>query len=56
VTESIDGLHAEPGGHDRRAFVKRIVAGTAFAVPLVTSFDMAALRGSTAYAQGNQSS
>ena len=56
MTDDIDAVGQPPSGSDRRQFVKRIVAGTAFAVPIVTSFDMEVLRGSTAHAQGNQAS
>ncbi|MGH9028900.1 MAG: hypothetical protein ACRDV4_04720 [Acidimicrobiales bacterium] len=31
---------AEHVGFDRRAFVKRVVIGSAFAVPVITSFSM----------------
>ena len=56
MTDDIDEVGPLPAGSDRRQFVKRIVAGTAFAVPIVTSFDMEVLRGSTAHAQANQAS
>jgi hypothetical protein len=38
-------------GPDRRAFVKRVVAVTAFAVPMVASYDLASLSPSVAAAQ-----
>lgn len=42
---------------DRRDFVKKVVIGTAFAVPVVASFGMDSLTMTTAYAQGgNQTS
>jgi hypothetical protein len=44
---------------DRRRFVRRLVAGGAFAVPLVASFDMTSLSMNSAFAgssSGNQTS
>jgi hypothetical protein len=38
---------------DRRAFVKGIVASTAFAAPFVASYDLQSLSSSVAHAQGN---
>lgn len=43
-------------GSDRRSFVKKLVVGTAFAVPVVSSFDMNNLTMSVAGAQVNQTS
>ena len=37
-------------GPNRRAFVKRVVAVTAFAAPLVTSYDLESLSPSVAHA------
>lgn len=31
-------------GHDRRTFIKRLVVGTAFAAPVVSSFTMAGVQ------------
>jgi hypothetical protein len=44
-------------GHDRRAFVKRAVAVTAFATPMIVSYDLDALSPSVAHAAavGNSS-
>lgn len=44
---------------DRRRFVRRLVTGAAFAVPIVTSFDMTSLSMNPAFGQassGNQTS
>jgi hypothetical protein len=41
---------------DRRTFVRRLVIGTAFAAPIVSSFDMNSLSMSVAGAQTNQTS
>jgi hypothetical protein len=38
---------------DRRAFVKGIVATTAFAAPFVASYDLQSLSGSVAHASSN---
>jgi hypothetical protein len=38
-------------GIDRRAFVKRLIIGTAFAVPAVSSFSMASLSASSTEGQ-----
>ena len=43
-------------GPDRRTFVRRLVIGTAFAAPIVSSFDMASLSMKVAGAQTNQTS
>ncbi len=40
----------------RRSFVKRLVVGTAFAVPVVSSFDMRNLAMNVASGQTNQTS
>jgi hypothetical protein len=37
-------------GPDRRAFIKRVVAVTAFAAPMIASYDLEALSPSTAHA------
>lgn len=37
-------------GHDRRTFVKRVVAVTAFATPMIVSYDLDALSPSVAHA------
>lgn len=39
---------------DRRAFVKRVVAVTAFSVPMIASYDLQSLSASVAHAQSNQ--
>jgi hypothetical protein len=39
-------------GHDRRTFVKRVVAVTAFAAPMIVSYDLDALSPSVAHAAG----
>lgn len=44
---------------DRRRFVRRLVTGAAFAVPVVSSFDMTSLSMNAAFGQsssGNQTS
>ena len=41
---------------DRRSFVKKLMVGTAFAAPIVSSFDMNNLTMSVAGAQVNQTS
>lgn len=46
IDDELNGL-----GASRRTFVKRIVAGTAFAAPFVASYDMQALTQSIAGAQ-----
>jgi hypothetical protein len=38
-------------GPDRRGFVKRVVAVTAFAAPVIASYDLGALSPSVAHAQ-----
>jgi hypothetical protein len=40
---------------DRRTFVKRVVRTTAFAVPLIASYDLQTLSASAFPVQGNQS-
>jgi hypothetical protein len=40
-------------GMDRRSFVKRLILGGAFAVPVVASFDMGALAGVASARQPN---
>ncbi len=35
-----DGAGNDRPGFDRRSFVKRVAVGTAFAVPVITSFSM----------------
>jgi len=42
--------------HDRRTFLRRLVIGTAFAVPIVSSFSMTGLAAAVAPQQGNGSS
>ena len=39
----------ESAGHDRRTFLRRLVVGSAFAVPVVSSFSMAGIQ--AVYAQ-----
>lgn len=41
---------------DRRAFVKGIVAVTAFSAPMIASYDLESLQGSVAGAQSNMTS
>jgi hypothetical protein len=43
-------------GHDRRTFVRRLVIGTAFAAPIVSSFDMNSLSMKVVGAATNQTS
>jgi len=38
---------------DRRRFVRRLVAGAAFAVPVVSSFDMTSLSMNAAFGQSS---
>ena len=40
-------------GASRRTFVKRVVATTAFAAPMIASYDLASLSPSVAEAAGN---
>ena len=44
-------------GHDRRTFVRRVVAVTAFVTPMIVSYDLDALSPSVAHAAkvGNSS-
>lgn len=42
-------------GPNRRAFVKRVVAVTAFAAPMIASYDLEALSPSVAHAQTTNS-
>jgi hypothetical protein len=41
---------------DRRAFVRRLAVGSAFAIPVITSFDMNTLSMNLASGQSNQTS
>lgn len=43
-------------GVDRRTFVRRMAVGAAFAVPVVSSFDMTSLSMNLAGGAGNQTS
>jgi hypothetical protein len=43
-------------GPDRRAFVRRVIVGTAFAAPIVSSFSMNSLSMKVAGAGSNQTS
>ena len=43
-------------GTDRRTFVRRLMVGTAFAAPVVSSFAMSTLSTRVAAAQTNQTS
>lgn len=38
---------------DRRAFIKRVAAVTAFAAPMIASYDLESLSPSVAHAQSN---
>lgn len=58
-------MSEEPDGHDeslgwapmdRRAMLKRLVVGSAFAVPVVSTFSMQSLSMNMAAAQSNQTS
>lgn len=51
IDDELNGL-----GASRRTFVKRIVAGTAFAAPFVASYDMQSLTQSIAGAQSQLNS
>lgn len=51
MSEDVEREIGEPA-YGRRAFLRRIAVGTAFAVPVVSSFSMAGL---SAVAQANQS-
>ena len=42
--------------HDRRTFLRRLVIGTAFAVPIVSSFSMTGLAAAISGPQGTSSS
>jgi hypothetical protein len=46
--DDLDGV-IESAGHDRRTFLRRLVVGSAFAVPIVSSFSMAGIQ--AVYAQ-----
>ena len=48
MPEDLEGA-LESVGNDRRAFLKKMVVGTAFAVPVVSSFSMAGVQ--AAFAQ-----
>jgi len=41
-------------GLDRRGFIKRLVAGAAFAVPVIQSFDMASVSAATCLSPGTR--
>jgi hypothetical protein len=46
----------EEVGDSRRSFVRKLVVGTAFAAPLVSSFDVSSLSMASAAAGPNQTS
>jgi hypothetical protein len=46
--DDLDGV-IESAGHDRRTFLRRLVVGSAFAVPVVSSFSMSGIQ--AVYAQ-----
>jgi hypothetical protein len=53
VDEEIDDTILENVRPDRRAFVKRVVAVTAFTAPFVASYDLQSLSASVAHASSN---
>ena len=56
MDEDVDNEILDEVHPNRRTFVKRVVAATAFAAPFIASYDLQSLSSSVANAQPNQTS